>query len=190
MSEEISIEEVQLDAEDRMDKTIRFFDIELSKVRTGRASSSLVESIKVDYFGAPTPMNQLANISVPESTTIVIQPWDPNAISEIEKAISQSDLGINPMNDGKIIRLSIPPLTEERRKELVKYTSKIAEEHRIAIRQVRKDANNHIKEIEKKENLPEDDIKKYLDSIQEMTDKHIDKLNSRLEKKEKEILEI
>ncbi len=191
MSEEdLSLEELQLDAEERMDKTVHFFDIELSKIRTGRASSALVESIRVDYFGAPTPMNQLANISIPEPTLILIQPWDPNAISEIEKAISQSDLGITPMNDGKLIRLTIPPLTEERRKELVKYSSKIAEEHRVAIRQIRKDTNNHIKDLEKNEHLPEDIIKKSLKNIQELTDNHIKNLNLILERKEKEILEI
>ncbi|NIP31259.1 MAG: ribosome recycling factor [Candidatus Dadabacteria bacterium] len=184
------MEELQLDAEERMDKTVHFFDIELSKIRTGRASSALVESIRVDYFGAPTPMNQLANISIPEPTLILIQPWDPNAISEIEKAISQSDLGITPMNDGKLIRLTIPPLTEERRKELVKYSSKIAEEHRVAIRQIRKDTNNHIKDLEKNEHLPEDIIKKSLKNIQELTDNHIKNLNLILERKEKEILEI
>lgn len=190
MNEEISVEEIELDAEDRMEKTIRFFESELSKVRTGRASSTLVEGIKVDYFGVATPMNQLANISVPEPTSILIQPWDQNVIPEIEKAISQSDLGITPMNDGKIIRLSIPPLTEERRKELVKYTAKIAEENRVAIRQIRKDVNNQIKDLEKKQNLPEDDIKKSLNDVQELTDTHINKLNSILERKEKEILEI
>lgn len=190
MSEDITIEEIELDAEDRMEKTIRFFESELSKVRTGRASSTLVESIKVDYFGASTPINQLANISVPEPTTIIIQPWDQNAIAEIEKAISQSDLGITPMNDGKIIRLTIPPLTEERRKELVKYTAKIAEDNKIAVRQIRKDVNNQIKDLEKKQNLPEDFVKKSLNNIQQLTDDHIKKLNTIFEKKEKEILEI
>ena len=154
-----------------MNKTIHVLQSELAKVRTGRASTSLVSDIIVDYYGAQTPINQLANISTPDTTSIIIQPWDETVINEIEKAINKSDLGITPANDGKIIRLTIPPLTEERRKELVKYVSKISEDHKVAIRQIRKDTNNHIKELEK-------------------TDKMIDSINIIFEKKQKEVLEI
>lgn len=190
MSEELSLEEISIDTEDRMNKTVKAFEKEISRVRTGRASTSLVDSIKVDYFNVATPMNQLANISVPEAATILIQPWDPNVIPDIEKAIAQSDIGITPANDGKLIRLSIPPLTEERRKELVKYVGKITEEHKISIRQIRKDTNNQIKDAEKSQKLPEDDVKKALSEIQEITDKFIEKLEAILKRKEKEILEI
>lgn len=190
MSEDKSLEFFSLDAEERMKKTIKVFESELVKVRTGRASPGLVEGLKVDYYGTQTPLNQISNIGVPDPKTILIQPWDDNVINEIEKAIIQSDLGITPSNDGKIIRLPIPALTEERRKELVKYVGKITEDHKVAIRQIRKDSNNHIKDIEKKENVPEDDIKKTLSEIQELTDKFINVINNLFEKKEKEILEI
>ncbi|MGI9554047.1 MAG: ribosome recycling factor [Thermodesulfobacteriota bacterium] len=178
------------DAETRMNKTIHVLQGELSKVRTGRASTSLVSDIIVEYYGAQTPINQLANITTPDTTSIVIQPWDETAISEIEKAITKSDLGITPVNDGKIIRLNIPSLTEERRKELVKYVSKISEDHKVAIRQIRKDTNNHLKEIEKNEKLPEDIIKKTHKDIQDMTDKMVETINGIFEKKQKEVLEI
>lgn len=191
MSEEInSLDDLINDADERMKKTISFFEDELARVRTGRASTGLVEKIKVSYYGAQIPMNQVSNISVPDSKTILIQPWDPSAIEPIEKAIVQSDIGINPNNDGQVIRLSIPPLTEERRKELVKYVSKIAEEHRVAVRQIRKDINNHIKDFEKKENVPEDESKKALAKIQDLTDRYIEQINAIFERKEKEILEI
>lgn len=188
--EEDSIELTHLDAEDRMQKTIGVLESEFAKVRTGRATTGLVDGIRVDYYGAPTPLNQVSNVSVPDPQTILIQPWDDNMIVEIEKAISQSDLGITPMNDGKVIRLTIPPLTEERRKEIVKYVAKIAEEHRVAIRQIRKDTNNKIKDIEKNESLSEDEIKKSLSEIQTLTDNFISNIKTILEKKEKEILEI
>lgn len=190
MSEELSVEEFCIDAEDRMDKTVNIFEQELSRIRTGRASAALVDTMRVSYFGAQTPINQLANVSVPDSSTILIQAWDPSAAEEIQKAIVQSELGINPSVDGNTIRLVIPPLTEERRKELVKHTGKIAEEHRISIRQIRKDANNLIKKAGKTDNLPEDEAKKALSEIQELTDERIGRLNALLEKKEKEILEI
>lgn len=190
MSEELSVEELCIDAEDRMDKTVSVFEQELSRIRTGRASAALVDTMKVSYFGAQTPINQLANVSVPDSSTILIQAWDPSAVEEIQKAIVQSELGINPSVDGNTIRLIIPPLTEERRKELVRHTGKVAEEHRVSIRQIRKDANNLIKKTGKEESLPEDETKRALSEIQELTDQKISSLNTLLEKKEKEILEI
>lgn len=185
-----NLENLIKDASGRMKKTIKYFEDELARVRTGRASPALVENIKVSYYGTQMPMNQVSNISVPDTKTILIQPWDPGAVEPIEKAIIQSDLGINPNNDGKVIRLSIPPLTEERRKELVKYVGKIAEDQRIAVRQIRKDSNNHIKDLEKDEGIPEDESKKAHSDIQDLTDKYIEEINKILERKEKEIMEI
>jgi len=190
MSEDISIEEIIKETEERMNKSLHVFDAELTKIRTGRASTALVEHISVDYYGTPTPINQLATISTPEARTILIQPWDMNAITNIEKAIMKSELGINPSNDGKVIRMVIPTLTEERRKELVKHVGKLAEEYRVAIRQIRKDMNAKLKDAEKEKHVPEDAAKKNLNRIQELTDKFIVKINERLEKKEKEILEV
>lgn len=190
MSEDISIEEIIKETEERMNKSLHVFDAELTKIRTGRASTALVEHISVVYYGTTTPINQLATISTPEARTILIQPWDINAITNIEKAIMKSDLGINPSNDGIVIRMVIPTLTEERRKELVKHVSKLAEDYRVAIRQIRKDMNAKLKDAEKEKHVPEDAAKKNLNRIQELTDKLIVKINERLEKKEKEILEV
>ncbi len=190
MSEPLSVEEICIDAEDRMERTISAFEQELSKTRTGRAHASLVDTLKVSYFDAQTPINQLANVSVPDSSTILIQAWDPSAVDAIQKGITQSELGITPSVDGNTIRLVIPPLTEERRRDLVKRTAKIAEDHRISVRQIRKDVNNLIKKTGKTDNLPEDETKKVLSEIQELTNSAISKVNSLLEKKEKEILEI
>jgi ribosome recycling factor len=189
MSEDKSINDILEDAKKRMAKSISVLESELAKVRTGRASTALVDHIKVDYYGTQTPVNQMATVSVPESRTIVIQPWDISAIPNIEKAIRQSDLGINPSNDGKVIRIIIPVLTEERRRELVKYVGKVAEEYRITIRQIRKDTNNLIKEMEKEKKFPEDEVKRSLNKIQETTDNYIKKVNEILERKEKEIME-
>jgi len=186
-------EEIELyldDAETRMNKTISVLKQDLNKVRTGRATTALVSDIVVNYYGTNTPLNQMSNVSTPDPTTIVIQPWDETLLVEVEKAIVKSDLGITPANDGKIIRLIIPPLNEERRKELVKYVSKISEDHKVAIRQIRKDTNNHIKGLEKSEHVPEDIIKKTLNSIQVLTDKMIEEINKINEKKQKEVLEI
>jgi len=174
----------------KMDDTIDAFIRELSRMRTGRASASLVEHIKADYYGTQTPISQIANVSVPEPRTIVIQPWDNTAMGDIEKAILQSDLGITPSNDGKIIRIILPILTEERRKELVKYVHKLAEEYRVSIRNSRKDINNRIKSEEKEKNITEDDVKGFLNQIQQVTDQHTSKIQKILEEKEKEIIEI
>ena len=190
MSENIGVEDIIRESEDRMNKSLHAFDTELVKIRTGRASTSLVEHIIVDYYGTMTPINQLATLSTPEARTILIQPWDINAISGIEKAIMKSELGTNPANDGKVIRISIPVLTEERRKDLVKHISKLAEEYRVSIRQIRKDMNSKLKDSEKEKHIPEDAAKKHLNKIQELTDKYIQKINERLEKKEKEVLEV
>jgi len=173
-----------------MDKAIQNLEKEFSKLRTGRASVTLLEDLKVDYYGTLTPLNQLASISTPDSRTLAIQPWDRNAFGEIEKTIQKSDLGLNPVNDGKIIRINIPPLTEERRKELVKVAKKYAEEAKIAIRNVRRDANDALKKKKNDKELTEDEMHRGQDEVQKITDSFVQKVDEVLNKKEKEIMEI
>jgi len=175
---------------DKMDKAIDVFHRELAKLRTGRASLSIFEGVRVDYYGTPTPINQLATMSVPESRLITIQPWDASVLADIEKAIMNSDLGLTPTNDGKLIRISIPQLTEERRKDIVKVAKKVAEECKIAIRNNRRDANESIKKVEKDKAISQDDFKKAQTQIQEITDKYIAKIDDILKHKEKEIMEV
>ena len=163
---------------------------EFSSVRTGRASLGLLEGIVIDYYGTPTPVQQLASLSIPESRQIAIQPWEQKLIPVIEKAILKSDLGLTPMNDGKIIRINIPVLTEERRKQLVKVVKKKAEESKIAVRNIRRDANEELKKLEKNEHISEDEVKKEHDEIQKTTDSFIKKIDELLEHKEKEIMEV
>lgn len=184
------MESIKADAKDRMDKSIESLKNDFNTIRTGRASSSLFDKIKVEYYGTPTPLNQVATISVPEARLVVIQPWDPTVLNEIEKAIQKSELSLNPSNDGKVIRINIPPLTEERRKEYVKVAKNMAEQARVAVRNIRRDANDSIKKKEKDGDITEDQSKKGLDEIQEMTDKHIERIDALLEEKEKEIMEI
>jgi len=177
------------DAKDRMEKSQASLKREFNRVRTGRASASLLDGIRLDYYGTPTPLNQLASISTPEPRLILIQPWDPQALAEIEKAILKSELGLNPNNDGKVLRIAIPPLTEERRKELVKVTRKMAEETKIALRSIRRDANEMIKDLKKEKEITEDDSFKAQDEIQKITDDFVKKIDEMAEAKEKEILE-
>jgi len=176
--------------QDDMEKTISALDKSFSRVRTGRASVSLLDGIKVDYYGAPTPIAQVATLSVPESRLIVITPWDVTALGAIEKAIQKSDLGLMPSNDGKIIRLSIPPLTEERRKELVKVVKKMSEEAKIKLRNARRDANEELKDAKKNNKMAEDQIFTAQDEVQKLTDAGIQKVDKILAVKEKEIMEI
>ncbi|BBO79289.1 ribosome-recycling factor [Desulfosarcina widdelii] len=183
------IEETLQETKERMGKTITALENELKRVRTGRASLSLLDGIRVDYYGTQTPLNQMASLSVPESRLIVIQPWDVSGIKEIEKAILKSDLGLTPSSDGKLIRISIPPLTEERRKELVKVVSKMCEEHKIATRNIRRDANELLKGFKKDGDISEDDAFKAQDDVQKITDKFIAKIDEIYKEKEKEILE-
>jgi ribosome recycling factor len=183
------IQETYQETKDRMNKTIRALESELKRIRTGRASLSLLDGIRVDYYGTPTPLNQMASLSVPESRLITIQPWDVSAIKEIEKAILKSDLGLTPSSDGKIVRIAIPPLTEERRKELVKIVHKISEEHKVALRNIRRDANELIKSFKKDGDVSEDDAFKAQDQIQTITDEFIAKIDAIYKDKEKEILE-
>ena len=182
------INELFNDVKDRMSKATEYYRHELSTIRTGRASTNILDGIKVDYFGVPTPLNNIAHLTVPEGQLIVIQPFDPNSLELIERALIASDVGLTPNNDGNVIRLQIPSLTEERRKELVKVVHKIIEEGRVSIRNIRRDANEHLKKAEKGNELSEDNLKRAMDNIQEMTDAHIKNLNEVQDHKEKEIL--
>lgn len=177
-------------AKDKMTKSISAFSRELASIRAGRANASLLDRIQVEYYGALTPINQIAGISIPEARLLVIQPYDKSALSDIEKAIMKSDLGITPTNDGNIIRIMIPALTEERRKELVKQVGKEAENAKIAIRNIRRDANDDLKKLEKNGEITEDDLRGYGDDIQKMTDEFIAKVDQVSKDKEKEILEV
>ena len=177
------------DTRDRMAKSITALKNEIKRIRTGRASQALLDGIKVDYYGTMTPINQMASISVPESRLITIQPWDVSVIGNIEKAILKSDLGLTPTNDGKIIRIAIPPLTEERRKELVKIVSKTAEEYKVAIRNIRRDSNEQLKEFKKSGDISEDEAFKAQDQVQKITDEYIKLIDDAYQEKEKEILE-
>lgn len=180
---------VKQNAVDRMEKAILSLKRDLATLRAGRASTSLLDRIQVEYYGAPTPLNQLANISTPDSRTLLIQPWDKSAMSDIERAIMKSDLGLTPANDGTIIRLSIPALTEERRTDLVKFTKKFGEEAKVAIRNIRRDANEDIKKMEKN-GISEDESRGHQEDIQKSTDKFIAEVDKVLLSKEKEIMEV
>ncbi len=185
-----NVKEVEASTKTRMDKAVTDLQHEMSSIRTGRASLGLLDNIRVDYYGTPTPLNQIGNLHVPEPAMITIQPWDVSQIGAIEKAIRSSDLGLNPSNDGKLIRLPIPPLTEERRKDLVKKLHGAAEHHRVAVRNIRRDANEAVKKLLKEKKLAEDDEKRALDEIQRLTDSYMDKIDQASKVKEKEILEI
>ncbi len=173
-----------------MSKTIEALKKDFSSIRTGRASLALLDGIVVSYYDTPTPLQQLASLSIPESRQMAVQPWDPKAIPDIEKAILKSDLGLTPMNDGKMIRINIPPLTEERRKQLVKTVKKKAEEAKVAVRNIRRDINEEIKKLEKEKHMSEDVVKKFHEELQKITDSFITKVDEVLSHKEKEIMEV
>jgi len=183
------LKEIYRDAKSRMDKAVEKTRHDLVSVRTSRASTSLLDGVKVDYYGTKTPLNQLAQISAPEPRLLMVTPYDKSQIAAVEKGIMQADLGLNPQNDGNIIRIPIPELTQERREELIRYVHKMAEEGRIAIRNVRRDANDHIKELEKEHDVSEDNAHREYDNIQDLTDEQIKKIDELLEAKEKEIRE-
>ena len=185
-----STKDVEASLKARMEKAVSDLQHAMATIRTGRASLSLLDNIRVDYYGTPTPLNQLANLHVPEPSLITIQPWDLAQIGPIEKAIRTSDLGLNPANDGKVVRLPIPPLTEERRKEMVKRLHGAAEDHRVAVRNIRRDGNEAVKKLLKDKKIAEDAEKKALDDIQKMTDGYMQKIDQASRAKEKEILEI
>ena len=176
--------------EERMNKTISVYEEKLSEVRAGRANPAILNKVKIDYYGTPTPINQVAGVSVPEARLIVIQPWDVSVLKDIEKAILASDIGINPNNDGKVIRLAFPELNEERRKELVKEIKKIAEEAKVAIRAIRRDGIDEAKAKQKNSEITEDELKSAETEIQKITDKYIDEIDKILADKEKEIMSV
>jgi ribosome recycling factor len=184
------METVKKNSESKMKKAITALAEELNGIRTGRASASLFEKIKVSYYDQTVTIKEVASISVPEARLVVIQPWDRTVLPEIEKAIQKSELSINPNNDGKVIRISIPPLTEERRKDLVKSVKKIAEQSRVSIRNVRRDANEELKKMAKDSKISEDESKRGVEDIQKITDKYIEEVNKLSEEKEKEIMEV
>ncbi|MGG2953510.1 ribosome recycling factor [Geobacillus stearothermophilus] len=177
-------------AKEKMDKAVQAFTRELASIRAGRANAGLLEKVTVDYYGVPTPINQLASISVPEARLLVIQPYDKSAIKEMEKAILASDLGLTPSNDGSVIRLVIPPLTEERRRELAKLVKKYSEDAKVAVRNIRRDANDELKKLEKNGEITEDELRSYTDDVQKLTDDHIAKIDAITKEKEKEVMEV
>ena len=174
----------------RMEKALTDFQREVATIRTGRASVSILDSIRVDYYGTPTPINQVATLGAPEPQLLTVQPWDPTSLPNLEKAIQASGLGLNPVNDGKILRVPIPALTEERRKELVKHLHKVLESHRLSLRNIRRDSNKACKELLKEKKISEDDHRRAHEDIQKLTDREMEKLEQTSKKKEKEILEI
>lgn len=184
------LDDLLLETEDKMDKTIQFLQQELSGLRTGKANPALVEHITVDYYGTPTRLRDIANISTPEARLIVINPFDPSSLGLIEKAITAANIGITPMNDGRLVRVPIPELSEQRRKEMVKVASRTTEDQRITIRNIRRDANEQIKALQKNSDITEDDRDQALESIQKFTNAHIKKMDEMLVAKEKEVLEV
>jgi len=184
------VKEILKQTSDRMAKAVEHVSIEFNKIRTGKASTVLLEGVKVDYYGNPTPLNQVATLNTPDFHTISVQPWDKSVIAAVEKAILNSNLGLNPTNDGNIVRVPIPPLNEERRKELVKLIKKLSEEGRISVRNIRRDEIEKMKKTEKEEHISEDDRKNGEQEIQKLTDKYIKEIDALLSKKEKEIMEV
>jgi ribosome recycling factor len=183
-------EKVVKEVEAKMEKTLLSFKADLNKVRTGRASLALFDDIRIDYYGTPTPLNQMATLAVPEPRLITIQPWDTSVIGEIEKAILKSELGVTPASDGKIIRITIPRLTEERRKELVKVVKKMSEGSKVSVRNIRREANDELKVLEKDKKISQDQLHQWMEKVQVSTDKYIKKVDEVFAAKEKEILEI
>lgn len=184
------INDVIKDVQHRMDSALQALHREFKTLRTGRANAAMLDGITVDYYGTPTPISQVANLKVPESSLIVAEPWDKSMVGPVEKAIRNADLGLNPSNDGKIIRIPVPQLTEERRKELVKRAHHLAEEARTAVRQVRRDGNEHLKKMLKGHEISEDDEKRGIEEIQKITDKHIDEVGNVLKHKEQDIMAV
>jgi ribosome recycling factor len=182
--------EIEIQGKTRMDKVLSDLQHEMAGVRTGRASVNLLDNVRADYYGTPTPLSQMATLHVPDATMLTLQPWDVSQIAVIEKAIRAAELGLNPANDGKLIRVPIPTLTEERRKDLVKKVHHIAEDHRVALRNVRRDSNEHIKKLLKDKLISEDEERRALDETQKLTDNYIQRLDQAVKTKEKEVLEI
>jgi ribosome recycling factor len=185
-----TVKEIEASAKQRMEKALEDLQHAMATIRTGRASVHLLDNVRVDYYGTPTPVNQVGNLHVPEPGMITVTPWDVSQIAPIEKAIRAAELGVNPSNDGKMIRIPIPPLNEERRKELAKKLHGVAEDHRVAIRNIRRDSNEHIKKLAKDKKIAEDEDRRGHDEMQKLTDNYMSKLDSAAKAKEKEIMEI
>ena len=185
-----NVKQVETNAKSKMDKVLSDLQHNMAGIRTGRASVSLLDSVRVDYYGTPTPLSQVATLHVPEPALITVQPWDTSQIGPIDKAIRAADLGLNPSNDGKLVRVPVPPLTEERRKDLVKRLHHVAEDHRVSMRNVRRDANEQMKKLLKDKTISEDEERRALEEMQKLTDGNIARLDQSVKAKEKEILEI
>jgi ribosome recycling factor len=185
-----ALKELSGDIKRRMDQAVAGFQANLASVRTGRASVHMLDQVKVDYYGTPTPISQLAQVSAPEAQLIQIQPWDPSIVKEIEKALQTSDLGFNPQSDGKLIRVPIPPMTEERRRDVVKHVNRVLEEHRTAVRNVRRDGNDVLKKLAKEKKISEDEEKRSLEEIQKMTDEEIRRMEDISRRKEAEVMQV
>jgi ribosome recycling factor len=185
-----ALKDLSADLKRRMDQAVSGFQSNLASTRTGRASAHMLDAVKVDYYGTPTPINQIAQVSTPEPQLIKIEPWDPSVIKEIEKALQSADLGFNPQVDGKLIRIPIPPMTEERRREVVRHLNKVLEEHRTAIRNVRRDGNDVLKKLAKEKKISEDEEKRALEEVQKMTDEEIRRMEELSRKKEAEVMQV
>ena len=190
MAANAAMKQLYADLKRRMDQAVAGFQGNLASTRTGRASAHMLDQIKVDYYGTPTPITQMAQVSTPEPQSIVIQPWDPSIIKEIEKAIQASDLGFNPLSDGKIIRVPVPPMTEERRRDVVKHLNRVLEEHRTAVRNVRRDGNDALKKLAKDKKISEDEEKRAMEEVQKMTDDEIRRMEELSRKKEAEVMQV
>jgi ribosome recycling factor len=185
-----ALKDLSADVKRRMEQAVSSFQTNLASVRTGRASAHMLDQVKIDYYGTPTPVSQLAQVSTPEAQLILIQPWDPSVIKEIEKALQTSDYGFNPQNDGKLIRVPIPPMTEERRRDVVKHLNRVLEEQRTAVRNVRRDGNDTLKKLAKDKKISEDEEKRALDEIQKLTDEEIKRMEEMSKRKEIEIMQV
>lgn len=184
------VNEILDDVQKDMHKTLDSLNRELGRLRTGRANLAILDGVKVEYYGTPTPLNQVASLHVPDARLIVIKPWEKSVVPAIEKAIQQADLGLNPTTDGEVVRLPIPPLTEERRRDLVKMAKKTGEEYKVQIRKIRRDANEMLKQFQKDKEISEDDMHRGLDKVQKVTDEHVKKVDDVMAEKEKEIMEV
>ncbi len=185
-----ALKELSADLKRRMDQAVAGFQANLASTRTGRASVHMLDQIKVDYYGTPTPVSQLAQVSAPEAQLILIQPWDPSIVAEIDKALRTSDLGFNPQSDGKLIRVPVPPMTEERRRDVVKHLNRVLEEHRTAVRNVRRDGNDALKKMAKEKKISEDEEKRALEEVQKMTDEEIRRMEELSRKKEADVMQV
>jgi len=185
-----ALKELSSDLKRRMDQAVAALQSNMASVRTGRASVHMLDSVKVDYYGTPTPISQLAQVSAPEAQLILIQPWDPTVVKEIEKALQTSDLGFNPQSDGKVIRVPVPPMTEERRRDVVKHLNRVLEEQRTAVRNVRRDGNDALKKMAKDKKISEDEEKRAMEEVQKMTDEEIRRMEEMCRRKEAEVMQV